>query len=267
MLGINSTSLPAHFEELVACPGDIVGLQEARICPVKQQLWEGRLKEKGWDVVWGKGVPTKRGRPVPGGVCILARRHIRLQAVPMDRDEGPGLFESGRVVHAAAALGDGTSILHVFSFYGHPNAGHDPQARTKNEALLQQLLSYIARLGNVPVLILGDFNVEIERSAILTSSEQAGKLWDVLPTLGADEPTCFAHDTSQGTRIDMILASPSVMACCRGACVMRECGYPTHRPVVVNLNVDTHNQVGDKFKVPEEIPPHAPNYCPATHRG
>ena len=133
----------------------------------RQKYWTDRLSESGWGVVWGKPVAIKRGRPVPGGVCIMARKHLLLQEVPMTKDEGPELYESGRVVHAAVATGSGKDTLHVFSFYGWPNAGKDPVARGKNEHLLRLLMAYIARLGNVPVLVHLINPTTTERSACI----------------------------------------------------------------------------------------------------
>eukprot|EP00973_Karenia_brevis_P059002 8215316-Karenia_brevis.AAC.1 len=53
------------------------------------------------------------------------------------------------------------------SVYGYPNADRDQDAKQMNEQLLAQLFEVAAEMGNVPVVVAGDINVQPHFSASL----------------------------------------------------------------------------------------------------
>ena len=65
-------------------------------------------------------------------------------------------------------------MLHCFCVYGYPNAGRDATARERNEDLLRKTLEVAAELGDVPIVMLGDFNVDPSASAVLRSAIESG---------------------------------------------------------------------------------------------
>eukprot|EP00973_Karenia_brevis_P036366 5013793-Karenia_brevis.AAC.1 len=64
-------------------------------------------------------------------------------------------------------------MLHVMSFYGIPNSETEADAYHQNEHLLGLCLEVASELGNVPVIIGGDFNITPECSAVLRASQAA----------------------------------------------------------------------------------------------
>eukprot|EP00973_Karenia_brevis_P031519 4347947-Karenia_brevis.AAC.1 len=70
-------------------------------------------------------------------------------------------------------MGDGRDVLHAF-FYGYPNAASNPDAMQKNEELLQAMFEVGAELGNVPLLVLGDFDIGPQKSAMLQAALATG---------------------------------------------------------------------------------------------
>ena len=252
---VNMTSLPAHFDEVTGLPASLVCGQETRLCEQGQIRWRSALEARGWQAEFGKPMKRTRRGAVAGGVCVLARTGIALQSVPMTKHEGPELWESGRVIHAALACGtDGKTIIHVFSFYGFPNSGTDAAARAKNEHLLQLLFAYIARLGNVAVFIGGDFNTPRSDSAALSQACGAG-FWDASASLGDEDPTCFLRYSSRGTRIDMLLANSAGFGGITSCHVERvENGFPTHCPIFAEVDSDAFQQSGFRYKTPAPLP-------------
>ncbi len=115
-----------------------------------------------------------------GGVGVLGRVGVPMQEGTRDTDVRRRLWESGRWCHAVMGYGNGGQAVHVMSLYGctgGTTAGHGREhiraqsthdAATRTEELLQWALEAAAELGNAPVLLMGDFNIKVEDSAVLS---------------------------------------------------------------------------------------------------
>ena len=261
----NMSSLNTQFEQVCALPAHVVGGQETRMTATGQQLMKSDLEKRGWDVVFGRPVEKRgrgRGSVKPGGVCILARTGLGLQVVQASCDLGRELWESRRFVHAAIPTGTGKTVLHFISFYGVTNAHTDPNARAENERLLSLLLKYVAQLGQVPVLLFGDWNTTLTKSQSLLGAVQNNHLADLeleASLLENREPTktCFVRGTSVGSRIDMLFASPSLAGASKNVRTLGKdaTGIPTHKVVAVDLDIQHCSQSIHRFSVPSPIPP------------
>ena len=87
---------------------------------------------------------------------------------------------------------------------------------TRNDAFLCDVFEAAAELGNVPILIMGDFNVPAHMSGAIASALLTGRWFDVAASTALARGatlanTCFVRDTSVGSRIDLVHANSVAM--------------------------------------------------------
>ena len=161
---------------------DIAALQETRL-----NRWSGgemrrQLEEDGWQLFSGKAQARQNRASETsspwnarhGGVAVMVRNDLAASEVPLDSAVRKRLWETGRWLHVAVAIGDGKQVMHVMSVYGHTGAGAHVDMRLKNERLLADVLEAAAELGNVPIILAGDINVQPERSARVSNALALG---------------------------------------------------------------------------------------------
>ncbi|KAJ9444445.1 Retrovirus-related Pol polyprotein from type-1 retrotransposable element R2 [Diplonema papillatum] len=254
----NVTSLLAHPEvhtmEAWGRKVDLLALQEVRVCERDRAQAEGEARSRGKRLVWGRMQGQTRIktalRTEYGGVAFSAATELPARAVP------PGEltkrhWEKGRFAHAQVAYGDGRRSLSMMSIYGVVS---DEDA---TEEILADTLSYAATLGDVPILIAGDFNVEPEESPILNAAVQSGKWVDVGSTWAkqyAQQPAATCMASKKGRRIDAIFANSVAAVAISGVNVLTAESIPTHRPVVVRLDLERLEQRYPQLKLPRTFP-------------
>ena len=144
---------------------DILALQEVRLTIDGQTMIHDYLKECGWVPLWGKPQPVRPGTRLSvldakqGGVGVCVRdRHL---VCPTPRTAlGEELYQTGRWQSAAVRVSASSTLLHVVTIYGFPRANEGGDAMENNEAFLSKVFLEARSLGDVPVLICGDFNVK-----------------------------------------------------------------------------------------------------------
>ena len=255
----NVTSLRTQIESVMSIPADVLGAQEIRLCESGQVDMARDLFDRGWNVVFGRPMARRPGsnRVAPGGVAVLARRGIRMQAVPPQGAPGIWLWNSSRFVHAVVEFSIG--MVHVISIYGYTNAWTNVSQRERNEEFLAYLFRYIATLGDVPLLLLGDFNTPPEYSAVLTSEIGRGNIFDLASITAQAQgvpapPTCHAHANSPGSRIDLAFANHILAPSCRGCHPLPDSALPVHTPLLISMETDAVAQQGPCFHTPLPIP-------------
>jgi endonuclease/exonuclease/phosphatase family metal-dependent hydrolase len=253
-------------EQVCALPADVQALQETRLSEPGQRLLRDSLWESGWQASWGKPQPPTRNKDAAlaspwdarhGGTGILARRGFLMRASPRTTAEEKELWETGRHHGAAIALGSGRGVLHVRSLYGHTGAAQNAEAMRLNEQLLAQALAAAASLGDAPVLLMGDFNIDPSSSPVLRAALATGRWFDAAAVHAASmgkspDLTCFA--SPDGTRIDIVLCNRASAAALRHVEVLADTGIPTHRPVVVHLELESFADAVWKHPQPRMFP-------------
>ena len=157
-------------------------------------------------------------------------------------------------------LGTDHSVpLHVFCIYGFTNARQKPEAKAANEELLQQALRYAACLGDVPCCVLGDLNTNEDCSPTLFAATQSNRWVNaaVLQHAIDGKPmanTCYAKETSVGSRIDHCLLNQQLSPCFRSFHVQEERAISVHCILHMELNLDAVGQKGKRFPMPKAFP-------------
>ena len=121
-----------------------------------------------------------------------------------------------RIQHTFAGGGRGTG-LHIITLYCPCD---DPTGATDLVAIA---LAAAESLGKVPVLICGDFNVDLKETHLESGLSWAG--WEDLAA--GFGHTCEASNGSY-SKIDYMLANPAARAICTAAEVDRDTGRATH---------------------------------------
>eukprot|EP00974_Lingulodinium_polyedra_P109180 10564320-Lingulodinium_polyedra.AAC.1 len=89
----------------------------------------------------------------------------------------------GRVQYAVAHAG-GARALHVIQVYGESEGARSADS---NLAIVSEAIAWLRSLGDVPAVLVGDFNMSLDDSGMEGALAMAG--WaDLLRDAG---PTCF----------------------------------------------------------------------------
>ena len=242
----NVTSLLSQFDVVTHLPGDILAFQETRMGEGAQRHMTRAFSERGWAVAWGKPMPlislAAGSSPTmwsahAGGCAVAARCGTPVRAVPPATEAVRRLWEAGRWCHATLPWGCGASFLHVASLYAPVN---DAKAA---DAALFAALTELAALGEVPIILAGDFNLEIFQSPTLSAACTNGG-WHDLADLFAKRdgapaaPTCAVRPGTRPRRIDYMLANTVMLSACMDFSLLDDTGLPTHKPLSVLLSLE-----------------------------
>ena len=253
----NVTSLRRQYDEVLRLPWDLICLQEVRLTSAGQYDMRQRLEGDDCSVVFGQPQDSLSNpwHCKQGGVAIAARNGLRLQAVQPVNDVERALLATKRYVHAAVPIGNGKQVLHVISLYGFSGASSCSARMSLNESLLSQVFQVLAVLGNVPVLLAGDFNVNLDSSAVIQTAKWIDACKTCASAQGAQpDPTCFVRNTSTGTRIDAFLANASSRCLLGEAGVLLDSTLPTHCPIALELKLGSCMKHVVVVKRPKRIP-------------
>ena len=138
--------------------------------------------------------------------------------------DGIEAWAEPRLEHIAAQFG--SSVIHVINIYAPCQAQvGGPSAATACERLIHRALGIAAELGQVPCVIVGDFNQD--PLPALAAAECALSGWrDVGSQLG---PTTSPGAGREGRRIDRILANSQASQALHAIRLRWDLGIATHR--------------------------------------
>ena len=114
----------------------------------------------------------------------------------------------------------------------------------------------LAVLSNVPILLMGDFDVKLESSCAIQGAKWIDTCKNCATAQGKPEPdaTCFVRATSVGTRIDGIFANSVAGHMIGEAGVLLDTSLPTHLPVAVELRMGDCSGEVTVVRRPKRIP-------------
>ncbi|KAJ9446314.1 Ribonuclease HI [Diplonema papillatum] len=262
---INVTSLDTEKLLVVALlKADIVVLQETRVTKVEKAYMSSFLAAYGWNVHWGDDVTMVEGRDGrwqrrPGGVAVMTRQHLAAQRVAAVEESEKRVVASTRVVHVAVALGDGRTALHIFSLYGQ--SGNSVQVQREREQLVSEVLGVAAGLGQVPTLVVGDYNCTTETSSVLAAACRSGRWADAAAAYAVgqgEEPpcTCWAPNTTGGSRIDLCLANACAAPAISKVFTVerKDSEFYTHAPMYVTIRQQAFRERHRRAILPAAFP-------------
>lgn len=253
-----------HLPYVASFPVDFIALQEVRLTIDGQKIIDEALNPYGWKAVWGKAQPIRKGTTKSitdakqGGVGIMVRKQH--QATSSPRTEiGDRLFETGRWQSCAIKINRGGCLVHVVSVYGFPGANEGGEEMEQNEALIQDVFLEAASLGDVPVVIGGDFNAKLENSPFLSEMMSSGA-WNDAASLFATAAETIAEDTYQtaigSSRIDMLFmnaAATRIFKNCSVVAVPPE-GIKRHKPVEAHWSFNLSREFADRVRPVRGLP-------------
>ena len=136
-----------------------------------------------------------------------------------------------RIEHVASQFG--SSVIHVINIYSPCQAqAGGPSAATACERLVHRALGIAAELGQVPCVIVGDFNQDPLPASAAAECALSG--WrDVGTHLG---PTTSPGAGREGRRIDRVLANSQAAQALRSVRLRWDLGIATHAVLEVTFH-------------------------------
>lgn len=255
----NTTSLWTQSQEVFELPGKVIAMQETWLTLASQEYTKKKFEDQQWSIAFGAPLEEKNTiwHCSTGGVAIAAG--TPLQKIEPSTDVEKRLLATTRYVHAVSALGDGRQVVHIICVYGHSGAQGSRERMRENEALLEQTFQVAAGLGNTPVFVVGDLNIDPDASPAIQNAVRHGSWTDcakACASAGASQPdpTCFVRDTSAGTRIDAVLCNACAKSAVVECGVVEDCAMPTHRPIACRLGLQEYDQLLKCIRRPQAVP-------------
>ena len=243
----NVTSFLPHIDYLATIGADVMAMQEVRLTEDAIKVANDCLQPYQVRGLWGKPQPIRRGTvhstmdAKQGGVGHLFNKRHTLTSSPRT-ETGTHLYETGRWHSAAVRINASGLIVHIVSLYGFPRANEGGDEMEENESLLSNAFAEATSLGNVPVLVMGDFNVSAERSHVLSNLVTNGGWTDIgrtYATLMEEEPAPTFAARGISSRIDLAFGNLEAMRLVKSYEVMDvpASGIKGHKPIKVILDV------------------------------
>eukprot|EP01059_Diplonema_ambulator_P032504 TRINITY_DN63_c0_g1_i3.p1 TRINITY_DN63_c0_g1~~TRINITY_DN63_c0_g1_i3.p1 ORF type:complete len:1455 (+),score=172.02 TRINITY_DN63_c0_g1_i3:111-4475(+) len=257
LMSLNITNLKNRLNILSQHDVEITCLQETALTEFNQYELNFQAQYQKYlgdrRLLWGPPQPGKvyHEAAAPntaqrGGVGILVKKNF--MAV---KDLSPlvGEAPTTRRVHAKVALDKGSSWLHIFTLYC------DVHSKAEREDLLSNTFYKICRrLGDVPIIVTGDFNTSVQDSPTLTRLTSPSSSWvDVSSHFSNGSPPATYVTATANTRPDYIFANTIAMHGLTG-CRTVDVQAPSHRALIATLNIPLFRQTTYRYSIPREIP-------------
>jgi ribonuclease HI len=218
----NVTSWAASWRGLISANADVYCVQEARIAVGDMASVEAEAAVR--------GLVVQPGDPQGGEhlLCFAHKampKHLRAPAMV-----GIEQRMRGRMQYAVVHFGR-RQALHIVQLYGI--ADGSKAAADFNASLVLAAVAWLSSLGDVPMLVVGDFNLNIAHAAIDAPLAMAGWV-DVMAEAG---PTCIPSNGAP-SRIDYVLASRPATALIETASLRWDLGLATHAALVLEMRAD-----------------------------
>jgi hypothetical protein len=219
ILVANVTSLHAAWPLLSDLQWDICLLQEVRVARDAPVLRE--IRAAGVACSLSAAVDTGKGTVA---LCAILTRNIAVTVVHCE----------ARILEARVFCGAGPAF-HIASIYGDCS-GHD-EARMANSALMRDAVLRAEARGPIPTLLCGDLQAEFG-DLPCCHSLIAGSWCDI-----GHGPTCFAHASSTGRRIDWLCANKAMQRITTAQAPDWSVGLATHAAQLCEVQLGQHDAV------------------------
>eukprot|EP00754_Rhynchopus_humris_P030393 Rhum_TRINITY_DN15269_c1_g2::Rhum_TRINITY_DN15269_c1_g2_i1::g.147151::m.147151 len=221
-------------------------LQEVKLQSKDAALATGLAAARGRNLVLG---PPVKSSAEHGGVAVATDAAYRTEQKWAYADGAAGrLRDSGRFVHALVHLSRSQAI-NVCSLYEH--CGDKSEAVRLREKLVTDALEYATALGDIPTVILGDFNTSTTAGGALSAALDTEVWVDVAARFGHTNATCRQ---GAGSRIDFAIANRPLAGMVTGVRTPQDAPVFPHLPVLIDLDVAAGDAWAWAYRKPREIP-------------
>ena len=120
---------------------------------------------------------------------------------------------------------------------------------------MQQIFEHASSLGDVPILLVGDFQTNPSESKILGIMTSNG-LYHDLGAMLSDSAWTYqkGNDSSIRTRIDLALCNNIMLPLLKSFEIVDSSGLPAHRPLKITLSLSPHEDIKHVYRHPRSLP-------------
>ena len=229
---------------------DVLCCQETRVRDVNSAT--AQLRQDGWHAVIGEQpartkFADKYSRIGYGGTMTLAR-FPAVHEVPMEPEY---CFLTPHVQHVFVSTASARSGLHIYNCY--LPAGNEGEIVKKREHLMRNIFQHATCIGNLPVVIVGDFQSCPEDNEAYVEAALTGEWADVLQawySANCEEvPATFSAsrrwDTTKTgggyTVIDGCIANNAALSLVRSAAVRHDCAFSGHALLEISFELQPYS--------------------------
>ena len=261
----NVSSYILHQDYINTVPCDVLGMSETRLNNAGFKLVQDSLEDLNWSFVPGISQPQRRpgveGRyldAMPGGVGFLIKKHIPHVRTTLLLDEF-NEDERRRVVSVTMLPGNGLEPVRLFQVYGYARARDDAERLDLNERLLSKVFKEAAACGPIPVVVMGDFNIDPAYSRTVTDLLVEGTWVDaaaIRPSFDGSDPPWTFQQKGVTSRIDICLLNGSAMHLFWDfeQWNHESCTIPNHKIQCITLKLGSGKQFAKRPMKPYSIP-------------
>ena len=144
-----------------------------------------------------------------GGVANIVASPFATRPIYSTSLQWERAYKTTRCCASFVPIGAGRTAILCITVYGYPRssaAGMESEIRNRNVQLSQDILAILSDFLHIPVIIAGDFNVDLADLPPITAALGTGLLHDLGASFTADEPVhTYHHGKISTTRIDLSL--------------------------------------------------------------
>ena len=225
---------------------DVVCLQETRVGKNNARSTTKNFQTKGWTPCLGELLPfcwhKGKSSQTPCGGTLVAAPDSVIQPFCAKQDQTGlflKLFKTRRVAVAWCQVTPHRQAL-ILSVYAQTGASQDTKVHEWNNSLFDDILTFVAQFGQIPVIIAGDMQAPPPSYPVVSNAINFQSWHD--PVAHVDEhgevcrPLTFSNDglfSGPGdscTSIDAVLVNDTAFAALHSATVLEHFGRQ-HRPI------------------------------------
>jgi ribonuclease HI/endonuclease/exonuclease/phosphatase family metal-dependent hydrolase len=218
----NVTSWGAGWRGLIKADADVYCVQEARIAA------EGR--EVAASEASGRGLVLRPGDAVDGEHLLAFAHKEGLRHLRSVELVGVELRMRERMQYAVVHFGR-KRALHIIQLYGLADGSR--ASIDFNVSIVTTAVGWLRSLGDVPALVVGDFNLNLAEVALDGPLAMAGWV-DVFSNAG---PTCIPSNGAP-SRIDYVLASRPARDLIERISIRWDLGLATHAALILEMRAE-----------------------------
>ncbi|CAE7437407.1 unnamed protein product [Symbiodinium sp. CCMP2592] len=223
----NGVSAPGKWMNLCGMHEDVVAICETHATAKTQKALNDTDEKR--QVFWGAPVvSTSRC-----GVAFLVKKSCNWAVRPL-AFQGPcsAHYRGGRLHAIQLFRGKGKRSCIVYCVYGHAGARWESSKREMLHAMLRDIFQDAVTRGGVPIMIVGDYNIEIAESTYLQSCIACDWI-DASRWCRQDAQSMLTSLKGGGSRIDMCIMNQSAASLCADCRICDAVVRTDHRVVTV----------------------------------